>query len=171
MDALLFIVAGTLMVIGLIGCVVPGIPGSPCSYIGLILLHLTEKIEYSTEFLVGTFIACAVVFALDFYAPIWCTKKFGGSKKGVWGSIIGLFVGIFSPIPFGFIIGPFIGAVVGELLDGKDSAGAFRSGIGAFIGFIVSSGAKIALGLAFVWFYVQALISLGSGFDLTSIVS
>lgn len=159
MDILLFFFAGILMAIGLVGSIVPGIPGSPCSYLGLILLHLTDGVDYSTEFLIGTLAACIVVFLLDFYAPIWCTKRFGGSKKGVWGSIIGLFAGLFSPIPYGFIVGPFVGAVVGELLDGKDSAGAFRSGVGSFIGFLVSTGAKLALGIAFCWFFIEAAYS------------
>ena len=157
MDILLFVIAGILMVIGLAGSIVPGIPGSPCSYAGLILLHFTEKVQYSTEFLIITFLACVIVFVLDFFGPAWCTKKFGGSKKGIWGSIIGLFVGIVAPIPFGFIIGPFVGAVVGELIEGKDTGDALRSGLGSFIGFVATTGAKLALGIVFLWFYIEAV--------------
>lgn len=169
MDIALFIAAGLLMIIGVIGSIVPGIPGSPCSYIGLILLHLTEKVEYSIEFLIVTFVICVAVFVLDFFVPAWCTKKFGGSKKGVWGSIIGLFVGIFSPIPFGFIIGPFAGAIIGELLEGKDSSSAFRSGLGSFVGFLLTTGAKLALGITFLYFYIQAVYSSVSQTNLESL--
>ncbi|MCQ2194222.1 MAG: DUF456 domain-containing protein [Paludibacteraceae bacterium] len=167
MDIFLFIAAGLLMVIGLIGTVVPGIPGGPCSYLGLLLVHFTSKVEYSYEFLILTFIACVVVFLLDFFVPAWCTKQFGGSKKGVWGSIIGLVVGIIAPIPFGFIIGPFVGAVIGELIDGKDTKGALSSGVGSFIGFILSTGAKLALGLVFTYYYIEAVYSSIKGMDVT----
>ncbi|MFA6884657.1 MAG: DUF456 domain-containing protein, partial [Paludibacteraceae bacterium] len=95
---------------------------------------------------------------LDYVVPGWCTKKFGGSRKGVIGSIIGLFVGLFAPIPYGVIIGPFLGAVIGELIEGRNTAEALKSGLGSFVGFILSTGVKLALGISFAVFYVKAVI-------------
>ena len=158
MDILLYILAGICMILGIIGCIAPGLPGPPISYIGLFLLHISPKTVFSTQFMVITFVVVVIVQILDYYVPIWCTKKFGGSKKGVWGSIIGLIVGIIAPIPYGFIIGPFFGAVIGELIDGKEILKALKSGLGSFIGFLLSTAAKLTLCFAFAWYYIKVFI-------------
>jgi len=158
MDILLYILAGICMIVGIIGCIAPGLPGPPISYIGLFLLHISSKTAFSTKFMIITLAVVIIVQVLDYYIPIWCTKKFGGSKKGVWGGIIGLIVGIIAPIPYGFIIGPFLGAVIGELIDGKETLKALKSGFGFFIGFLLSTAAKLTLCFAFVWYYIRAFI-------------
>ncbi len=158
MDILLYILAGICMIVGIIGCIAPGLPGPPISYIGLFLLHISSKAEFSTKFMLIAFVVVLVVQILDYYLPVWCTKKFGGSRKGVLGSLIGLVLGIISPIPYGFIIGPFLGAVIGELLDGKETLIALKSGFGSFIGFLLSSSVKLALCFVFAWYYIQAFI-------------
>ncbi len=158
MDIILFLASGLFVVLGIIGAIMPGLPGAPLSYIGLLLLHFTSKIQYSVRFLVIMLLLVIAVQILDYVVPGWCTKKFGGSRKGVIGSIIGLFVGLFAPIPYGFIIGPFLGAVIGELIEGRNTAEALKSGLGSFVGFILSTGVKLALGISFAVFYVKAVI-------------
>ena len=79
-----------------------------------------------------------VVQILDYVTPVLGTKYGGGSKWGNWGCVLGTVVGIFLFPPWGILFGPFAGAVIGELLGGKKSFDAFKAGIGAFIGFLLS---------------------------------
>ena len=89
---------------------------------------------------------------MDYVLPIWTTRKFGGSKRGVWGATIGLLVGLFFG-PWGIIIGPFLGAFIGEMTANNDHNKAFRSAVGSFVGFLVGVGAKFAAcGIMFFYF-------------------
>ena len=115
MDIFLIVLGAICLLLGLIGCVVPVLPGVPLSYVGLLLLHWTERVQFSWQFLVIWAVITIVIQVLDFVIPAWGTKKFGGSKWGAWGTTIGLLVGLFMG-PVGIVAGPFVGAVVGELL-------------------------------------------------------
>lgn len=95
MEYVLIVLGIIFMISGILGCVLPVIPGPPLSYIGLLLLHFTEKYQFSPRFLIIWAIITGVVYALDYIIPAWGTKKFGGSKRGILGSIIGLVVGLF----------------------------------------------------------------------------
>lgn len=146
------------MIIGLIGCVLPFLPGPPLNYTGLLLLHFTSTHHFSINFLVFWAIVTAVVYGLDLIIPVWGTKKFGGSKYGVWGSIIGLLAGFLFFPPFGIIVGPFVGAVIGELIAGKDSGAALKSGFGSFVGFITGTVLKLIASGMMTWYFVKELL-------------
>lgn len=153
-----FIVLGIILIIaGIAGCVLPAIPGVPLSYAGIILLHLTSQVEFSTEFLVGWAIVVVIVQLLDYYIPIWGTKKFGGGKKGVWGSTIGVIVGMFVYPPWGIIICPFLGAVIGELIDNKETKVALKAGLGAFIGFLTGTLLKLVVAIILTYYFFKEL--------------
>lgn len=158
MDLFLIITGAILVITGILGSVLPVLPGPPVSYVGLLLLHFTEKYQFSTRFLVIWAIICAVVVILDYVIPAWGTKKFGGSKRGVYGSLIGLVAGIFLFPPFGMIIGPFAGAVIGEMSAGKQSKEAFKSGFGSFAGFLAGTILKLSITGIMAWFYFKELI-------------
>ncbi len=160
MDIVLIIIAGFCMLIGLAGAILPGLPGAPLSYIGLLLMQATDKINFSTRTLVIGLIIVVITTVLDYIIPAYFTKRYGGSKYGVWGSLIGLVVGLLTPLPLGMIWGPFLGAIIGELIAGKSNEEAFRSGVGNFIGFICSTGLKIAVGIGFCGIYIHELIQL-----------
>jgi len=96
----------------------PILPGPPLSYLGLLLLHLTVSVEFSTKFLISWGIITVLVSVFDYIVPILGTRYFGGSKYGIWGSVAGLLAGMFFP-PLGLIIGPFMGAVAGEIIAGN----------------------------------------------------
>ena len=148
-----------LMIAGILGCILPVIPGPPLSYVGLLMLHFTERYHFSTKFLIIWAGITVIVYALDFVIPVWGTKKFGGSKRGVWGSVIGLVVGMFFFPPFGIIIGPFAGAVIGELTSGKDSGASLKSGFGSFLGFIAGTIIKLIASGIMTWHFVKVLFS------------
>ncbi len=154
MDLLWIIISGSLIMVGIIGCIVPVIPGPPVSYIGLLVLQLKQLPPYTARFLAIWAVITVAVTILDYVVPVWGTKKFGGSKYGMWGSIIGLFIGLFIFPPFGIIIGPFAGAVIGELITGKEFNKALRSGFGSFIGFVAGTLMKLAVSFFMVYYYV-----------------
>jgi uncharacterized protein YqgC (DUF456 family) len=147
MDILLLVIAFILMLIGIIGCIVPGLPGTPIAYAGLWIAQITERVDFSWQFLLIWGIVTVVISALDYIVPAWGTKRYGGTKWGVWGSTIGVFVGLFAG-PWGVILGPLVGAVIGELLGGKAAQEALRAGWGSFIGILFGTILKlIACGL------------------------
>jgi len=158
MDYVLIGLGVVFIISGILGCVLPIIPGPPLSYVGLLLLHLSERYQFTSKFLIIWAVITAVVYALDYIIPVWGTKKFGGSKRGVWGSIIGLVIGLFLFPPFGIIIGPFVGAVIGELTAGKDQSAALKSGLGSFIGFLTGTLLKLITSGMMTWYFFKELI-------------
>jgi uncharacterized protein len=155
---ILFIVLGAILIIaGILGSVLPFLPGPPLSYAGLLLLHFTERYQFSTRFLIIWAIVTAVTYLIDYVIPIWGTKRFGGSRQGIWGSIIGLFAGIFFFPPLGIIIGPFAGAVIGELIAGKNSSAAFRAGMGSFIGFLIGTFIQLIAAGLMAWHFAKTV--------------
>jgi len=144
------------MILGIAGCLLPLLPGPPFSYLGLIAIHLSSKIDFSSKFLISWGIIVILVSILDYVIPIWGTKYFGGSKYGVWGSMAGLLAGLFIP-PVGIIIGPFLGAVVGEMIAGNKQ-NALKAGFGSFIGFLAGTVVKLLVSLIMLYYFVSVLI-------------
>ena len=157
-DIILITLGGICLIIGLLGCIVPMIPGPPISYAGLILLHITDKVQFSTSQLVIWLLLVAVVQVLDYFTPIIGSKYSGGTKWGSWGCLIGSIVGIVFFSPWGIIIGPFGGAFIGELLGDRSAREALKSGMGALIGFLVGTVFKVVVCGYFVWCFVKALV-------------
>ena len=170
LDILLIILAVLCLLAGLAGCVVPVIPGVPLAYLGLLLLHWTDLVHFSWQFLVIWAVVVIVVQVLDYIVPAWGTKKLGGTKWGVWGSTLGLLVGMFMG-PLGIIIGPFAGAVLGELLyynrhpqsvpdtsDNKRINKALQAGIGSFLGLLVGTVMKMVCCGIMIYSFVKELI-------------
>lgn len=159
MDIVLIIVAGILVLAGFVGCIIPAIPGVPLSYTGILLLHFTSRIQFSTEFLL---LWAAIVIAVqiaDYYIPIWGTKRFGGGKAGSIGSALGVLGGLFFA-PWGIIIGPFIGAIIGELLSGRTALEAIKAGFGSFIGFLLGTIGKLIVSGFLIYYYIEALVTM-----------
>ena len=142
MDIFLLIVAGVLMVVGIIGCIVPGLPGTPIAYAGLWIAQATDRVDFSWQTLLIWGIVTVVVSVLDYVVPAWGTKRFGGTKWGVWGSTIGVFVGLFFGAA-GVIVGPLAGAILGELMGGKKAEEALKAGWGSFVGIFFGTVLKL----------------------------
>ena len=143
---ILEIVALLLSVVGVVGCVVPILPGVPICYVGILLCQWVEPV-FSSEQLVLWGVAAVGVTLLDNFLPAVMTKKFGGSKAATRGSLVGIVVGLFAG-PVGIILGPFFGALIGELThDGSNSARAFKVAFGSFAAFICGTGVKLVVAI------------------------
>lgn len=146
-----------LVVAGLIGSVIPGLPGTPLYLVAMLIARFCGDVEMSNLELFVIFILVAATFAVDFFLPMWTTKKFGGTKAGVYGSIVGLLAGLLLPIPIpgASIICMFLGAIIGEYIAGQSNDVAVKSGMGNLIGFIVATTVKFVLGMYCGWRLIE----------------
>ncbi|OIQ41891.1 MAG: hypothetical protein BM563_00850 [Bacteroidetes bacterium MedPE-SWsnd-G1] len=154
MDIFLLIIGFLFVLLGIIGSFLPVLPGPITGWVGLLLLHFTSIIPMNWTFLGIALAVSILVWGIDYLIPAWGTKKFGGSKFGVRGSMIGLIVGLIFMGPLGIILGPFAGALIGELIyNSKDFNRALKAAFGSFVGFLLSTGLKLGVSIVFVYLY------------------
>ncbi len=159
----MIILAYILAIIGLLGSIVPGLAGPPFSWAALLVAGFSDKIEFTTPFLIVTAAVAVVITLLDYVVPSWSTKRHGGSKAGVWGCNIGLVISIIG-LPFGptgligVVFWPFVGALAGELLSGKKNREAMRAAWGAFVGFLTGTGLKLAYAIFAIVMLITRLV-------------
>jgi uncharacterized protein YqgC (DUF456 family) len=156
-DIFLVLLGLCFLIGGWLGCILPVIPGPPLSYVALLLLQFTRFADFSVKFMLITAAITIIITVVDFVLPVWGTRKWGGSRAGTIGAILGLLVGLFFS-PVGIIVGPFAGAVVCELIAGRETNAAFRSGFGSFVGFILGVVMKLVVCAAFTYYYMKELI-------------
>jgi uncharacterized protein len=150
-DVLLIITALLLLIAGIIGAVIPMLPGPPLSYAGMLLMHFTSRTHFSIQFLLWMAIITIAVTLLDLILPSIATRKTGGSKKGMYGAGIGLVIGIFFLPPFGIILGPFLGAFLAELSHSKVPDTALKEALGSLLGFITGTLLKLIICFYLTW--------------------
>jgi uncharacterized protein YqgC (DUF456 family) len=158
MDIILVVLGLLCCILGLLGSFLPALPRPPISWVGLLLLYLTNYVPNNYWVLGITFVLTIIISILDYVIPSKGAKKFGSTKYGVWGTNIGLIIGLFFP-PIGFIIGLFVGAFIGELIyNFEDKKGALKAATGAFLGFLVSTFMKFMLCLSFLILFLIVAI-------------
>ena len=157
-DYLLLVTGLILIVLGIIGCLVPVLPGPPLSYLALIMLHLSRFGQFSGTTLIILGAIALTVTILDYIVPIWGTRKFGGSKYGTRGATVGLVIGLFLG-PLGIIIGPLIGAFIGEMIFKDDIKYALKAGFGSLLGFMTGIGLKLAASFVMTFFFFKEWIA------------
>lgn len=157
MDIFLIIIALLLMILGIIGSFLPILPGPITSWLGFLMLKFSALIELSNSFLIITFVIALLIWVVDYFIPALGTKKFGGSKYGMIGTTLGLIIGIISPIPGGIIIGPFLGALIGELFNKADSETALKAAFGSFLGFITSTFLKFVVAVIYFGLFMSII--------------
>jgi len=164
MDIILVLFGLLFIFLGLIGSFLPVLPGPPLSWIGLLLLHLTEAVPNDPWFIGITLVIAIAVFVLDYLIPIAGTKRFGGSKAGMLGTTLGLIVAIVFPILgfFGIIIWPFVGALIGELINKADEKTAMKAAFGSFIGFLTGTFLKFMVAAIYAGFFFYTLVGNAS---------
>ena len=153
MDILIMVLAIILMVGGIAGCVLPILPGAPLAYAGLLLLHFTDLAHFSAAQLIVWLIVVVVLQVVDYITPLLGSKYSGGTSFGNRGCVAGTLLGLFF-MPWGIILGPFLGAVAGEMMGGSDFPHAVRAGIGTLIGFLLGTLLKV---IVCFYFLVQGI--------------
>ena len=149
-------------VLGIIGSIVPGLPGPPLSWVGLLLVFFAgnrgECEPISTTFLLVWLGITTVVTILDYVLPGWFAKSTGGHKEASWGAIIGLFAGMFLT-PIGMLAGALLGAFIGEFYFAQqDAMHSVKASLGAFLGFIFSTGMKLIAAGIMAFYIFKAII-------------
>lgn len=146
------------LVIGLVGTVVPVLPGAPLAWSGLLLTYFSSYTNMTILALVLSGIFALFVSIADNIFPSVMTKQSGGSRAGTIGSVVGLIVGFFIG-PVGVILGPFAGALVGELIhDNSDFGRALKAAFGAFKGFLLGTGLKILSVVICIWILIFSIL-------------
>lgn len=159
MDIILVIVGFLFMLFGVLGSFLPVLPGPPLSWVGLLLLYLTKSIDNNWTFLGITLFVALLAVLLDYVIPVVGAKKFGGSKKGMIGTTVGLLIAIVFPVfgLFGIIVWPFIGAIVGELLNKSQTNTAVKAALGSFVGFLTGTLLKFLIAIIYLGFFISTL--------------
>jgi uncharacterized protein len=162
MDIIIICVVAFILLLGIIGCFVPIMPGPPISYGALLLFHSSTSYSIKEDILwLMAFIVIAVT-VFDLWVQIYGVKKFGGTKKAVNCSIIGLIIGIFFLPPFGIIIGPFLGAFIGARIEeGSDVNKSIKIALGALAGFMVGTMLKLSVSLYIIYIIFQSILRYG----------
>ena len=156
MEIVLVIFAFILLIAGILGAFIPILPGPPLSFIGLLLIQWSGFGSFSFAFLAVFGGITIAVTIMDYVLPSLMTKKFGGSRAASIGSFLGLLAGLFFFPPWGIIVGPFFGALIGELIfNSANSVKAFKAALGAFLAFFVSTGIKL-IASSIMLFYAAA---------------
>lgn len=156
MDIVLFILGLACMLIGILGSFLPVLPGISVSWLGLVLLYFTTAVPANYWVLSSTFLVLVLFSIANYILPSRGTQRFGGSKAGIWGTNIGLVIGLLTPIPLGFIIGPFLGALIGELVfDAKNIHHALRVATGSVLGILASSFIQFMLCMIYLGIFIS----------------
>jgi uncharacterized protein YqgC (DUF456 family) len=158
LEGIAIVIGSILILLGLVGSIFPILPGPPLSFIGLFLLSLEKHFSspLTPTFVIVMAIVTILVTAIDHILPFIGAKKYGASKWGVWGSVVGMMIGIFWP-PIGMLVGAFIGAVVTEWLIQKKKGEALRAGWGVMIGIFWGMGLKLGVSGMMAYYFIRAL--------------
>ena len=157
MDIILVILGILCLIGGLLGCILPMLPGPPISFAALILLELTSYACFSGTQLTIWLVLVIAVQLLDYIVPMLGSKYSGGSTWGNRGCLAGTLIGLLF-MPWGIVLGPFLGAIIGEILGGRSTHEALKSGFGSLIGFLLGTISKFALCGYFIWVFIKALL-------------
>jgi len=158
MDIFLLTISFIIMIVGIIGSVIPVLPGPLSSWLGLFIFSNISKVEVSNNLLFITLIVALIIFILDYILPIYTSKKFGASKYGIIGASVGTVIGLFFP-PLGIIFGSIIGAISGEMLLNKNIKKSINAATGVFLGLLVSGFTKTLISLVFFVIYINLFLN------------
>jgi len=156
MDIVLLIIGFFCCILGIFGSFLPVLPGPPVGWLGLLLLILTSAVPNDWWLIVITGVVAFVVVALDYWIPAVGTRKFGGSRAGMIGTTLGLLVAIVFPVLgiAGIVIWPFIGAIIGELINKTGHKQALRAAFGSFVGFLTGTFLKFVVSMVYLGIFI-----------------
>jgi len=157
-ETILIILGLLISVSGLIGCIIPAIPGPPLTFLSLIILELAIDSAFTLEFFILWFVITIAVTLLDYILPIMGAKVYKASSFGIWGSIFGMISGILFFPPFGMILGLFAGAVIGEIIAGKEEWQAIQVGTATFLASVLMIFIKLAVSGVMTFYFIKRSI-------------
>jgi len=159
MTILIIIFSIILLILGVIGSILPIVPGPPLSFVGLLLLHLFTPFVMQEDYLFLFGIAAAMITFLDYWLQVYSVKLFGGGKASTIGVIIGILVGVFIFPPVGVLVGPFLGAYIGAIIESDfDLVKSFKIAFGSLIGFLGGTILKFVYSIVVIWQYLDFII-------------
>lgn len=159
---IVLLIAVLLSLTGIVGAIVPALPGPPLSFASLLTVYFICPGTISTELLIWMLVLTIIVSVLDYVAPIWLTKVGGGSKAAIWGSTLGLIAGLFF-MPIGLIVGPLAGAFFGEMTNNSSVGKATRVALMSFVSFLLTTGAKLVISALMTFYTLEAVYSFSIG--------
>ena len=159
---IVLLIAVLLSLTGIVGAIVPALPGPPLSFASLLTVYFICPGTISTELLIWMLVLTIIVSVLDYVAPIWLTKVGGGSKAAIWGSTLGLIAGLFF-MPIGLIVGPLAGAFFGEMTNNSSLGKATRVALMSFVSFLLTTGAKLVISALMTFYTLEAVYSFSIG--------
>lgn len=155
---MLHLLAGALIIVGLLGTVLPVLPGLPLMFAGMVLAAWNDGFRYIGGWTLGVLgVLLVISVAVDVFASIVGARKVGASNKALWGAGIGGLVGLLFGLP-GLLLGPFLGAVGGELMHGRDHQLALKVGVGTWVGLAIGAALKLALAVSMLGVFGLALL-------------
>lgn len=157
-ETIVIIGGAALVLLGIAGCVVPILPGPALAFFGLLLLALVNRFSapLTPTLMMVMALLTAVVTVGDYLVPLWGAKRYGATKWGIWGSVIGMAIGVFFS-PFGMLPGAFVGAVIAEWLVQQEKGKALRAGWGVFVGSAVGTALKLAVSGMTAYYFIRGL--------------
>lgn len=151
---ILWIIGAILTAIGLAGLLLPIVPGAPLLFLGLLFGAWAEDFRYVGIWTLLILAGMAVLtYVVEFIASILGVKKYGGSRRAMAGATLGGIVGLFLGVP-GILLGPFVGAVIGELSLQRSLDQASRAGFGTVVGLAIGVAGKLAIGIAMIGLFL-----------------
>ena len=157
--SLWYVLAAVLIVVGVIGTVVPALPGVPLVFAGMFVAAWADGFQHVGLWtLIGLGVLTLIAVAVDFFAGLAGAKRVGASRLALIGAAVGTIVGLFFGIP-GLLLGPFLGALIGELFAGATLKRAAGVGVGAWLGFLVGTVLKLAVCFAMLGLFALAFIA------------
>jgi uncharacterized protein YqgC (DUF456 family) len=157
-EGITIVIGSILVLLGLAGSVLPILPGPPLSFIGLFLLALLRHFSppLTSTLVIILAIVTVLVVGMDYIIPLLGAKRYGASKWGIWGSVLGMAIGIFWS-PFAMLAGAFIGAVLAEWFVGKKKGEALRAGWGVVMGTLFATILRLGVSGMMTYYFVRAL--------------
>ncbi len=160
LDVIVCVISSILTFLGLLGCIIPALPGPPLNFLAILILAIAQNFTppLTLKLIIIMLIVTIAVTLLDYVIPVAGAKKYGSSRWGVWGSILGMIIGIIYYPPLGMIVGALLGAVAAEMLKGKKSKAALKAGWGVFVGTMFGMILKLIASGIMTYYFIRALV-------------
>lgn len=158
LEITLYVLAALLMLVGLAGAVLPALPGIPLIFGGIWLAAAVDGYRHlGWWWLFGIALLGALGMTIDFVAGMLGAKRVGASRQALWGAVLGTFVGMFFGVP-GLLLGPFVGALLGELLAGQSVLRSTHVGVGTWLGLLFGTLAKLVVSFAMLGLFALGML-------------